>query len=128
MFPKLKKFFKNLGPGLITGAADDPSGIATYSQTGAQFGYGMLWTALFMLPFQAGVQEAAARIGAVTGKGIAANIKRVYGKKILYAMVILLLIANTISIGADIGAMAAAADLIFPIGFIPFAIGFTLII
>jgi len=129
MFPKLKKFFKNLGPGLITGAADDdPSGIATYSQTGAQFGYGMLWTALFMLPFQAGVQEACARIGAVTGKGIAANIKRVYGKKILYAMVILLLIANTINIGADIGAMAAAADLIFPLGFIPLALVFTSVI
>ena len=129
MFLKLKKFFKNLGPGLITGAADDdPSGIATYSQTGAQFGYGMLWTALFILPFQAGVQETCARIGAVTGKGIAANIKKLYGKKILYPVVILLLIANTINIGADIGAMAAAADLIFPVGFIPLALFFTLII
>lgn len=129
MFSKLKKFFKNLGPGLITGAADDdPSGIATYSQTGAQFGYGMLWTALFILPFQVGVQEAAARIGAVTGKGIAANIKRAYGKKILYAVVLLLLIANTINIGVDIGAMAAAANLIFPVGFIPLALAFTLII
>jgi len=129
MFLKLKKFFKNLGPGLITGAADDdPSGIATYSQTGAQFGYGMLWTALFILPFQAGVQETCVRIGAVTGKGIAANIKKLYGKKILYPVVILLLIANTINIGADIGAMAAAADLIFPVGFIPLALFFTLII
>ncbi|MBI5356961.1 Nramp family divalent metal transporter [Candidatus Collierbacteria bacterium] len=129
MFPKLKKFFKNLGPGLITGAADDdPSGIATYSQTGAQFGYGMLWTAIFMLPFQAGVQEAAARIGAVTGRGIAANIKQIFGKKILYPVVFLLVVANTINIGADIGAMAAAADLIFPIGFIPFALVFTSII
>ena len=129
MFPKLKKFFKNLGPGLITGAADDdPSGIATYSQTGAQFGLGMLWTALFMLPFQAGVQEACARIGAVTGKGIAANIKKIYGEKILYPVVLLLLIANTINIGADIGAMAAAAGLIFPLGFIPLALGFTSII
>lgn len=129
MLSKLKKFFKNLGPGIITGAADDdPSGIATYSQTGAQFGYGMLWTALFMLPIQVGVQEACARIGAVTGKGIAANIKKLYGKKILYAVVILLLVANTISIGADIGAMAAAADLIFPLGFIPLALAFTSII
>ena len=129
MFSKLKKFFKNLGPGLITGAADDdPSGIATYSQTGAQFGYGMLWTALFMLPFQVGVQEACARIGAVTGKGIAANIKKLYGKKILYPVVILLLVANTINIGVDIGAMAAAADLIFPLGFIPLALSFTAII
>lgn len=129
MFSKLKKFFKNLGPGLVTGAADDdPSGIATYSQTGAQFGYGMLWTALFMLPIQVGVQEAAARIGAVTGKGIAANIKKVYGAKILYPAVILLLIANTINIGADIGAMAAAADLIFPLGFMPLALAFTSVI
>ncbi len=129
MFPKLKKFFKNLGPGLITGAADDdPSGIATYSQTGAQFGYGMLWTAVFMLPFQVGVQEACARIGAVTGKGIAANIKQLFGKKILYPVVFLLLIANTINIGANIGAMAAAGDLIFPIGFIPLALAFTSVI
>ena len=106
-----------MGPGLVTGAADDdPSGIATYSQTGAQFGLGMLWTALFMLPFQVGVQEACARIGAVTGKGIAANIKKIYGEKILYPVVLLLLIANTINIGADIGAMAAAAKLNFPIG------------
>ncbi len=69
----IKKFFRILGPGVITGAADDdPSGIATYSQTGAQFGYGQLWTALFMLPLLTAIQEACARIGAVTGKGIAA--------------------------------------------------------
>lgn len=114
---------------MVTGAADDdPSGIATYSQAGAQFGYGMLWTALFMLPFQAGVQEVCARIGAVTGKGIAANIKKIYGVKILYPAVILLLVANTINIGVDIGVMAVAAGLIFPLGFIPLALAFTSII
>jgi len=115
-----------LGPGVITGAADDdPSGIATYSQTGAQFGYGQLWTAVFMLPFQVAVQEACARIGAVTGKGIAAVINTHYSKKVLYAVVLLVLIANTINIGADIGAMAAAAHLIIPINFVILTLIFT---
>ena len=124
---KIKKFFKILGPGVITGAADDdPSGIATYSQTGAQFGYGQLWTAVFMLPFQAGVQEACARIGAVTGKGIAAVVKQHYSRKILYAVVVLVLVANTINIGADIGAMAAAAALIVPVNFVILTLIFTL--
>ena len=125
---RIKKFFKILGPGVITGAADDdPSGIATYSQTGAQFGYGQLWTAVFMLPFQAGVQEACARIGAVTGKGIAAVVKKHYGRKILYTVVLLVLIANTINIGADIGAMAAAANLIVPINFVILTLIFTVL-
>ena len=115
-----------LGPGVITGAADDdPSGIATYSQTGAQFGYGQLWTALFMFPFQAAVQEACARIGAVTGKGIAAVVNTHYSKKVLYAVVLLVLVANTINIGADIGAMAAAAHLIIPINFVILTLIFT---
>jgi len=119
MIKKIKKFFGLLGPGVITGAADDdPSGIATYSQTGAQFGYGQLWTALFMFPFQTAVQEACARIGAVTGKGIAAVVNTHYSKKVLYAVVLLVLVANTINIGADIGAMAAAAHLIIPINFV----------
>ncbi len=123
---KFKKFFKILGPGVITGAADDdPSGIATYSQTGAQFGYGQLWTAVFMLPFQVGVQEACARIGAVTGKGIASVVKQHYSKKILFAVVVLVLVANTINIGADIGAMAAAAALIVPINFVVLTLIFT---
>ncbi len=123
---KIKKVFKAFGPGVITGAADDdPSGIATYSQTGAQFGYGQLWTALFMLPFQAGVQEACARIGAVTGKGISAVVKQHYGKKILYIVVLLVLVANTINIGADIGAMAAAASLILPLNFVLLTLLFT---
>jgi NRAMP (natural resistance-associated macrophage protein)-like metal ion transporter len=122
----VKKFFRSLGPGVITGAADDdPSGIATYSQTGAQFGYGQLWTALYMLPFQIAIQEACARIGAVTGKGIAAVIKENYSKKVLYAVAILLLIANTINIGADLGAMAAAAQLVIPVNFIVLLFAFT---
>ena len=122
----LKKFFKILGPGVVTGAADDdPSGIATYSQTGAQFGYGQLWTALFMLPFQTAVQEACARIGAVTGKGIATIVKEHFSKKVLYGLVILVLVANTINIGADIGAMAAAANLIIPVNFVFLTLFFT---
>lgn len=101
---------------MITGAADDdPSGIATYSQTGAQFGYGQLWTALFMLPLQAAVQEACARIGAVTKKGLAAIVREHYSRRILFIVVLLVLVANTINIGADIGAMAAAARLLIPL-------------
>ncbi|KKT78568.1 MAG: Natural resistance-associated macrophage protein [Microgenomates group bacterium GW2011_GWB1_44_8] len=126
---KLNKFLKILGPGFITGAADDdPSGIATYSQTGAQFGFGQLWTALFMLPLQVAVQEACARIGAVTGKGISAVIREHFSKKILFVVVLLVLIANTINIGADIGAMAAAAGLIIPMNFTLLALLFTAII
>ena len=118
---KIWKFLTLLGPGLTTGAADDdPSGIATYSQTGAQFGYGQLWTALYMLPFMTAVQEACARIGLVTGKGIAAVVKQHYSRKVLYAVVGLVVIANTINIGADIGAMASAAQLLVPS--IPFVI------
>ncbi|MFA6322487.1 MAG: Nramp family divalent metal transporter [Candidatus Buchananbacteria bacterium] len=126
---KIKKFFKILGPGVITGAADDdPSGIATYTQTGSQFGYNMLWTSLFILPFLTAVQEACARIGAVTGKGLAAVIKENYNKKILYAVVLLVVVANTINIGADIGAMAAAAQLLLPINFVILTISFTVLI
>jgi NRAMP (natural resistance-associated macrophage protein)-like metal ion transporter len=126
---KVKKITKNVGPGLITGAADDdPSGIATYSQTGAQFGYGQLWTVIFMLPLVTAIQEACARIGAVTGKGLAAVIKEHYSKKVLYIAVSLLLVANTINIGADIGAMAAAAGLIIPAPFVLLALGFTVLI
>ncbi len=120
------KFLSVLGPGLVTGAADDdPSGIATYSQTGAQFGFGQLWTAVYMLPFMIAVQEACARIGLVTGKGIASVIKANYNKKVLYSVVIIVLIANTINIGADIGAMAAAAKLIIPFPFAVWTLLFT---
>lgn len=129
MFRGIRRFFKKLGPGVITGAADDdPSGIATYTQTGAQFGYGQLWTTVFILPFLISIQEACARIGAATGKGIAKVIKENYSKKLLYFTVFLVVFANTINIGADIGAMAEAANLVFPIGFPLFAIIFTAII
>ena len=118
-----------MGPGLTTGAADDdPSGIATYSQTGAQFGYGQLWTALYMLPFMAAVQEACARIGLVTGKGIAAVVKEQYSKRVLYTVVSLVVIANTINIGADIGAMAEAAKLLIPVPFVVLTLAITAII
>ncbi len=124
-----KKFFKIFGPGLVTGAADDdPSGIATYSQAGAQFGYGQLWTVLFMLPLMTAIQEACARIGQVTGKGIVAVAKEHYGKKTVIFIVSLVLIANTINIGADIGAMAAATQLIVPIPFIIIILFFTALI
>ena len=125
----IKKFFTKLGPGIITGAADDdPSGIATYSQTGAQFGYGMLWMALFMLPLQTAIQEACARIGAITGKGIAAVLKENYHKSILYFVVFLVLMANIINIGADIGAMVEATRLIFTINSVFLTFLFTTII
>ncbi len=129
MFKGLKKFFKAAGPGVITGAADDdPSGIATYTQTGAQFGYGQLWTAVTMLPFMVAIQEACARIGAVTGRGIAAVIKENYSKKVLYFALCLIVAANTINIGADLGAMGAAAQLIIPVNFALLTILFTVII
>jgi NRAMP (natural resistance-associated macrophage protein)-like metal ion transporter len=125
----LRRIFKAAGPGVITGAADDdPSGIATYTQTGAQFGYGQLWTALFMLPFMTAVQEAAARIGAVKGKGLAAVIKENYSRKVLYAAVFLVVLANTINIGADIGAMGAAAGLLLPLNFAGTILFFTALI
>jgi NRAMP (natural resistance-associated macrophage protein)-like metal ion transporter len=102
-----------LGPGLITGAADDdPSGIATYSQGGAQFGYGMLWTILFTFPLMVAIQLVSARIGRVTGHGLAANMRRYYPAWLTYGIVGLLLVANTINIAADIGAMAAALNLL----------------
>jgi NRAMP (natural resistance-associated macrophage protein)-like metal ion transporter len=126
---KLKNFLKVFGPGVITGAADDdPSGIATYTQTGAKFGYGQLWTVVVMLPLMTAIQEASARIGAVTGHGLAAVIKTNYSKKVLYAAVLLVVVANTINIGADIGALAAAAQLIIPINFVILTLGFTALI
>ncbi len=126
---KLNRLIRILGPGVITGAADDdPSGIATYSQTGAQFGYGQLWAALFTYPLMTAVQEACARIGAVRGRGLASVIRENYSKKILYAVVALVVLANTINIGADIGAMAEAAKLIIPLPFVVLAISFTVAI
>jgi NRAMP (natural resistance-associated macrophage protein)-like metal ion transporter len=126
---KIKGFWRILGPGLVTGAADDdPSGIATYSQTGAQFGYGQLWTAFYMLPLMTAVQEACARIGLVTGKGITTIVKERYSRGVLYSVVMLVVIANVINIGADIGAMASAAQLLVPIPFAVLTLIFTTII
>jgi len=116
---------RRLGPGLITGAADDdPSGIATYSQVGAQFGYGLAWTMLFSLPFMIVIQEISGRIGAVTGRGIAENLRRHYHPSLVRSIVLLLVAANVINLGADLGAMGAAVALlwggnprIFTVGF-----------
>jgi len=106
-------FWKALGPGLITGASDDdPSGIATYSQAGAQYGNAMLWTMLFTYPLMTSIQSISARIGRVTGCGIAENLRRHYSKPLTLLLVGLLLIANIINIGADIGAMGEAATLL----------------
>jgi NRAMP (natural resistance-associated macrophage protein)-like metal ion transporter len=110
-----KTILKSLGPGLITGSADDdPSGIATYSQAGASFGFGMLWMALYQYPLMTAIQEICARIGLITGAGLASVIKKKYSNKIALPLASLLLIANTINIGADIGAMGAAVKLVIP--------------
>ena len=107
------KTIKALGPGLITGAADDdPSGIATYSQAGAQFGFSMLWTVILTYPFMVGIQLVSARLGRVTGRGLAANIRRSYAPWLLYGIVFLLLVANIINIAADIAAMGEALRLV----------------
>ena len=111
--PANGSWLSELGPGLVTGAADDdPSGIATYSQAGAQFGYGLLWTVVFTYPLMAAIQLISARIGRVSGHGLATNIRRHYPKWLLYGCVSLLVIANTINIAADISAMADALKLI----------------
>ena len=103
----------HLGPGLITGAADDdPSGIATYSQAGAQFGFGMLWSVLLTTPLMVGIQVVSARIGRVSGNGIAANLREHYPRPLLIFVVTLLLVANTLNIAADIGAMGEALRLL----------------
>jgi NRAMP (natural resistance-associated macrophage protein)-like metal ion transporter len=116
-----------LGPGLITGAADDdPSGIATYSQVGARYGYGQLWTALWTLPLVTGVQEACGRIGNVTGHGLARNIKDRYSLRTLRLLVVLLTVVNVINIGADIGALGASAGLIIHIPAAALMVIFTL--
>ncbi len=109
------EYLKKLGPGIITGAADDdPSGIATYSQTGSQFGTSLLWLAAWTLPLMAIVQEMCARIALVTGRGLASNIKHNYPRIIIYVCTILLFFANTLNIGADLGAMSKAIQLVIP--------------
>ncbi|HEX8947266.1 MAG TPA: divalent metal cation transporter [Candidatus Paceibacterota bacterium] len=111
---RASEYWSKLGPGLITGASDDdPSGIATYSQAGAQFGYQFTWTMLFSLPLMATVQEMCARIGLVSGKGLAANIRHHYSARTLYFVTALLFVANTLNIAADLGAMAAGTRLLF---------------
>ena len=108
-----RKLTSVLGPGLVTGAADDdPSGVGTYSQVGAQFGYGMAWTMFFGFPLLASIQAICARIGATTGMGIAQNLRRHYPPALLRLVVVLLLVANVINLGADLGAMAAALALL----------------
>jgi len=123
---KTGDYWQMLGPGLTTGASDDdPSGIATYSQTGAQYGFGLLWLAAFTFPLMAVVQEMCARIGLVTGRGLAGNIRVYFPKKVLYACTILLFAANAFNIGADLGAMAKGAQLLEPrLNFAAMVIGF----
>jgi NRAMP (natural resistance-associated macrophage protein)-like metal ion transporter len=112
--PDRPRLLRVLGPGLITGAADDdPSGIATYSQVGAQFGYGLAWTLVLSYPLMVAIQEISARIGRVTGFGIAGNLRRHYPPWLAGSVVLLLLIANLINLGADLGAMGAALNLLF---------------
>lgn len=111
--PQRQSFLSRLGPGLITGAADDdPSGIGTHSQIGAQFGYGLSWTFLFSFPLMVAIQEVAAQIGRVTGAGIARNLRRHYPRPLLVLMVGLLLVANIVNLGADLAAMGAAVGLL----------------
>ena len=113
-----KNLLRRLGPGFITGAADDdPSGIGTYSQTGAMFGYAHLWLAPYSFPLMVTVQETCARIGMVSGRGLSAILKAYYPKWILYASVMLLIVANTINIAADLGAMAASMDMLTDLPF-----------
>lgn len=119
---------KQLGPGLITGAADDdPSGIATYSQAGAQFGFSMLWTVLFTYPLMVSIQMVSARLGCITGRGLAANVKSVFPGSVLYGIVGLLLIANTINIAADIAAMGEALRLLLGGSAHLYSVGFGLL-
>src|SRR6202040_1917054 len=111
--PKQPRRMRVLGPGLITGASDDdPSGIATYSQAGAQFGFAISWTMLFTYPLMVAIQQISARVGRITGKGLAGNLRQHYPNWLLRSLVALLFLANTINIGADLGAMADALGLL----------------
>jgi NRAMP (natural resistance-associated macrophage protein)-like metal ion transporter len=122
------KLLQRLGPGLITGAADDdPSGIATYSQAGAAFGLNMLWTVVLTYPLMTAVQSICARIGRVTGKGLASNLAEVFPRWVVVILVALLFAANTINIGADLAAMGAAAELLVGRGAQFFTVGFALL-
>src|ERR1700743_195746 len=121
-----KGFLARLGPGFITGASDDdPSGIGTYSQAGAQLGFGISWTMLLNYPLMVAIQEISGRIGRVTGHGIAGNVCRNFGATWIWFLVVLLFVANTINIAADLGAMGDASKLLIggprPLYVIPFA-------
>src|SRR5437764_741580 len=108
-----ESFLAQLGPGLITGAADDdPSGIATYSQVGAQFGFSMLWLIFFSIPLMAGIQEICGRLGRITGRGLAANLSKSYSKTLVRSLVLLLFLANIFNLGADISAMSTGLQLV----------------
>lgn len=124
-----RKYWKMLGPGLTTGAADDdPSGVATYSQVGARYGFNLLWLSIFTFPLMAVVLEMCARIGMVTGRGLARNIRIFFPRWVLFGCASLLFLANTINIGADLGAMAMAFRLLIPgVNFYLILMGFTLI-
>lgn len=125
----IKRFLKILGPGLITGASDDdPSGIGTYTTAGASLGFATLWTALFTFPLMAIVQYTCAKVGMVSGRGLAGVLKRHYSPWVVYPAVIGLLLANTINAGADIGAIAAAINLLVPIPMLVFIIPIALVI
>lgn len=126
--PRWRTALRQLGPGLITGAADDdPSGIATYSQAGAQFGFAMLWTVVLTLPLMVAIQMVSARIGCVTGRGLAANVKSAFPRPVLIAVVSLLLVANTLNLSADIAAMAEAVRLLAGGSAHAWAVGFGLL-
>jgi NRAMP (natural resistance-associated macrophage protein)-like metal ion transporter len=126
--PVAPSLLERLGPGLITGASDDdPSGIATYSQAGAAYGFSLLWTMVFSFPLMCAIQEISARIGRVTGRGIAGNIRRHYSPWLLYPVVALLVLANTINLGADIGAMGSALQLLIGGPALLYAVGFAVL-
>jgi NRAMP (natural resistance-associated macrophage protein)-like metal ion transporter len=126
--PEPRSLLKVLGPGLVTGAADDdPSGIGTYSQVGAQFGYTLSWTMVLSYPLMVSIQEVCARIGATTGKGIASNLRQHYPRSLLRAVVVLLVVANVINLGSDLGAMGAAVALLVPGPAIAFTIALGLL-
>ena len=125
---KIRSYWRLLGPGLVTGAADDdPSGIATYSQTAVMFGYTQLWVALFSFPFMTVIQEMCGRIGLVTGDGLSGVIRRYYSRQILLGAISLLIVANTINIGADLGAMAASLQLLVPVPFFVLLVAITVV-
>jgi NRAMP (natural resistance-associated macrophage protein)-like metal ion transporter len=120
-----RRFLSKLGPGLVTGASDDdPSGIATYSQVGAQFGYSLLWTMLLSYPLMAAIQEICGRIGCVTGCGLAANLRKNYPKPLLFLVLLLMSAANVFNLGADIGAMGSSVALLVPGREILFTVAF----